>query len=65
MKPNLLYVTKNDFDDGCGLTNPPTCAKLPACLSILGCDGFSIPTALLRRLFNANGYRFKLSYRQV
>lgn len=56
-----VYATKNDFDNGCGYAQ--TCAKLPACLNLLGCDGFSVPVPQLRALMNANGYRFRVDYR--
>ena len=61
LAPNLLYVSKNVFDAGCGAAN--TCLKLPACNNILGCDGFSVPSSFLSSRINGNGFQFQISYR--
>lgn len=58
---STIYTTKNAFDDGCGAEG--TCLKMPACSSILGCDGFSVPSAVLQERMPANGYEFELAYR--
>ncbi len=58
---SVIYTTKNVYDDGCGLTG--LCSRMPACSSILGCDGFSLPSVILQQLRPANGYQFELSYR--
>lgn len=58
---STLYTTKNAFDNGCGAAN--TCSIMPACLNIPGCDGFSVPSAILQQLLPANGYRINLAFR--
>jgi len=61
LAPNVLYTTKNAYDDGCGLAG--SCQTMPACANIRGCDGFSIPSSILTTLMPANGYEFQLHYR--
>lgn len=59
--PYVLYTTKNAFDNSCGAAG--TCNKMPACTSILGCDGFSLPVAALVEIAPASGYEFVIKYK--
>lgn len=63
IRNSVTYTTKNDFDNGCGAAN--RCAKLPACTAngLLGCDGFSISTSVLRNLATGNGYQLSINYK--
>lgn len=60
-RPYLQYASKNDFDAGCGVTGQ--CRILPACSSVLGCDGFSLPAAQLRAVMPADRYLIGFSFR--
>jgi hypothetical protein len=58
---STLYTTKNAYDAKCGAEN--TCSTMPACADVIGCDGFSVPAAILKQLLPANGYRITLAFR--
>ncbi len=61
IRASLTYTTKNDYDNGCGSASK--CMKLPACNGILGCDGFTISTSILRSLSLGDGYQININYR--
>lgn len=62
-RSSLLYVTKTQFDQGCGIED--SCLSLPACQGVLGCDGFSLPASSLLRLMPAPRYSITMSYSVV
>ncbi len=62
-KSSLLYVSKTQFDQGCGIED--SCLSLPACQNILGCDGFSLPASSLLRLMPAPRYAITFAYKVV
>ncbi len=64
LQNSLLYSPKNTYDNTavCGASGA-YCAKLPACNAILGCDGVSFSSTILKSLLPANGYQFVMSYR--
>jgi len=59
-RSSLKYITKSDFDQGCGVTG--LCQSLPACNGILGCDGFTLPVLALYTLMPAPRYSITLNY---
>jgi hypothetical protein len=55
LSPFLSYVTRNGAVDN-GLT-------IPACNTIIGCDGFAVPVIYLKDKSPASGYRVNINYR--
>lgn len=61
IRARVLTTTKDDYYAGCGVAG--ICRLLPACVDILGCDGFSIPVGQLRALMPADSYQIVMPYR--
>ena len=66
LQTSLLYVPKNLYDNSatCGNTGQ-FCQKLPACSGILGCDGVSFSSVILKQYMPAVGYQFVIQFAEV